>query len=1221
LGALVLGWFVLGATIQGSASMEEGPGFRSYDLRPKLDRESVAGFTLMVPATTGIGFSNGLASTLMMVNNNLMNGSGVAVGDMDGDGRPDLYFCAIDGTNALYRNLGGWRFEDVTERAGVGLPGVRSTGAMFADVNGNGHLDLLVSTLGQGVFCFRNDGTGRFRDVTLESGLAAKSGSMTLAMGDVDGDGALDLYVANYGALSILRAGGRAEMRLVDGQWVVTGPYADRLRFVDGRLEEVGEADVLYRNDGRGRFEAVRWGGETFLDASGNPQEEPLDFGLTAQIRDITGNGLPDIYVCNDFQTVDRIWLNQGGGRFRALPRVAMRKQSFSSMGVDFGDLDRDGHLDFFVSEMMSRGHELRMRQILGMGLPSMGPGLIENRPMAPRNTLFRSWGDGEFVELANYAGVAESDWTWQPVFLDVDLDGYEDILVGTGMAHDVQDRDVLQRIQAMGRLTPEQSRTNLLLYPPLLSPNVAYRNRGDLTFEDLSEEWGFSATEISHGFALADLDGDGDLDLVINCLNAPPRLYRNNSGAPRVAVRLEGLPPNTHGIGAVIRLHGGPVPVQVQEILAGGRYLSGDETIRVFAAGPVTNGLSLEVRWRSGRVSFVRGVQPNRLYVVREPKEAAAPPARLPDPLVPLMVEASDLLEHRHFELGFDDYARQPLLMRQLSQLGPGIAWVDFDGDGRDDLFIGTGRGGAPAAYRRTATGFEPMSVRADALVDDLCGVAAWFDAAGRPGLLAALANYESGQTDAFGVAFGRDPESSSTLDARILPGTMPRGASPGPVAVADMDGSGRLDVFVGGRVIGGYYPGASPSVLFRHDATGLSYDEENSRRLADAGLVSGAVWSDLDGDGYPELVLACEWGPIRVFWNQAGQLEERTEALGLSGLTGWWNGVTAADVDGDGRMDLIATNWGWNTGSDASSERPERLYYGDPGVHGSFDLIEAYGPPELGGTLAPRRSLHALGQAFPILFERYSSHAVFGRVTMDELLEVVELPDEPLEAVHLASTVFLNRGDHFLPLPLPPEAQWAPAFAAVVADFDGDGHEDVFLSQNFFAVRPEWPRLDGGRGLLLFGRGDGTFRPGSGQESGVRVYGEQRGAAAADYDGDGRVDLVVTQNGAQTRLFRNQGARPGLRVRLRGPQSNPAGVGCQVQLRFDSHWGPVREIHAGSGYWSQNSLVTVLATPDSPEAIRVRWPGGTVTEAMVPVGSAEIRVTKDGEVKRLRP
>ncbi len=1170
------------------------------------------GFTLLSPAQTGITFSNGLAEPLMMANNNLMNGSGVAAGDVDGDGRCDLYFCAIHGTNSLYRNLGGWRFEEVTTASGLAGCQSPSTGALLVDTDGDGDLDLFVASLGHGVRSFANDGIGHFTETTADAGLSTNSGSMSLAAGDVDGDGDLDLYVANYGELSILRSGGQAEMRRIDGRWVVSGPYGDRLRFVDGRLEEVGEVDALYLNDGSGRFKPVPWDSEYFLDEQGRPLPAPWDFGLSVQIRDMNADGWPDIYVCNDFQTVDRFWINQGHGRFRALPRLSMRKQSFSSMGVDFGDLDRDGHLDFLVTEMMSREHRSRMRQVVGMGLNLLPPGILDNRPETPRNTLFRNWGDGEYCELANYAGVTASDWSWQGVFFDVDLDGYEDILIGNGIAHDVQDRDVLARIRAMGRQSIAESRANLLRYPPSMTPNLAWRNRGDFTFEDVGENWGFSAREISQGFATADLDGDGDLDLAINCLNAHPLLYRNNSTAPLVAVRLEGKSPNRAGIGAVVRLLGGPVAQQEQEITSGGHYLSGGEALRVFAAGDGVGSRKLEVRWPDGQINTVEPVEPNRLYVI--PQSSAQPPLETtpaPPPLT-LFEDISGAIGHRHHETAFDDYARQPLLMRQLSQSGPGVAWMDLDGDGADELLIGAGRGGVLAAYRRLPSGgFQPIPAPATPLPDDLEGLAAWFDAEGRPNLLGALANYESGQTNAIAFAYRLDPKTNSRLVQGPLPGSLPRQSSPGTIAVADMDGDNDLDVLVLGRVIGGQYPVSAAAMLLRYGPDGLSYDLPNSELLLNAGLVSGAVWSDLDLDGFPELVLACEWGPLRVFRNVSGKLSEITESLGLTPLTGWWNGVTAADVDGDGRLDLIATNWGLNTGYEFTPGRPELLYFGDPYRRGTLDLLEAYRPRELGDVVVPRRSLNALAQAFPALHEHYSTHATFGRATIDDILPVIQLSGPPLTAATLATTVFLNRGEQFVPIPLPAEAQLAPAFGVVATDFDGDGYDDLFLSQNFFANRPEWPRMDGGRGLWLQGRGDGTFRAITASESGIRIYGEQRGAAISDFDQDGRPDLVVTQNGAATRLFHNRGGRPGLRVRLRGPRANPSGVGCILQLRFGQRWGGVHEFHAGSGYLSQDSLVPVLSTPEPASAIRVHWPGGlTLTRELNP-GSREVQVT----------
>ena len=1188
-----------------------------------LPSQGRPGFTRVPSSTSGLAFTNTLSPLAAAANQNLMNGSGVAAGDIDGDGRCDLYFCNVSGTNALFRNLGDWRFENITTAAGVSFPNRTSSGAVFADLEGDGDLDLLVSTLGTGVHAFRNDGQGRFKEVTAEAGLTANTGSTSLALADIDGDGDLDLYVANYGAFSVLRSGGRAEVKMINGQWVVQGPHAHRLRYVDGRMEEVGEVGVLYLNNGKGQFTPVPWNSPRFLDTTGKPKPPPPDYGLSVQMRDVNGDGAPDIYVCNDFQTLDRLWINDGTGNFREASFLALRKFPFSSMGVDFADLDRDGELDFMAVEMAGSTHARRMNQVTGIDFLPNVPGRFDYRPEVNRNTLYRSNGDNSWSEVAEFAGVSATDWSWQPVFLDVDLDGFEDLLVVNGMMYDTQDRDTLARIRALGKQTAEAARTNLLAYPAYPSPKSAFRNRGNFTFEDRAKEWGLDALSIAQGIALADLDNDGDMDLAINNLNDGAMLFRNEGTEPRIQVRLTGRAPNTRGIGARIRVLGGPM-AQSQEIIAGGRYLSGDDAMRTFATGTASR-LTIEVTWRSGLQTVVSNALPNHQYALAE---VDAQPTRTPPKVQPrpLFTGLTARLRHVHKEELYDDFARQPLLPKQLSSLGPGIAWFDLDGDDQDELVIGTGRGGPIQACRFTPNG-EIQWLSSDwKAPDDVSGFTAWVQPDGKPVLMAAVAKYETAQTGASSLFSITTAPGSTNLMITPLQGIATPPSSLGPLAAADINGDGQLDVFMGGRLNAGNYPRPARSRLHLGGTTSPNSGANVNALFQSIGMVSGAIWSDLKGDGFPDLVLACEWGPIRIYRNRKGTLEpwdppvigreSKEKAAKLSSLSGWWNSVETGDFDGDGRMDIVAGNWGLNTGYIASKERPLRLYFGDFSGGGGTDLIEAYYPREL-ATEMPRRSLNALGQAMPALAERFPTHAAFSTATLPDLITVLPSKPEVLMATTLASTLFLNREDHFIAIELPSPAQFSPVFGIVTADIDGDGNEDVFLAQNFFATRPEWPRNDAGRGLWLRGDGRGGFKPLTAAESGVRIYGEQRGAAIGDFDRDGRPDLAVPQNGGPTTLWRNTAGTPGLRVRLRGPSGNTQAWGSVVRLRFGDQFGPAREFHSGHGYWSQDSAWQILAKPRPATEVEIRWPGGKMTSHPVPPNAREIVIHSDGPIE----
>jgi enediyne biosynthesis protein E4 len=611
---------------------ESKEGYRVANL--EVPTQGHPGFTLLTPVQTGIHFTNQLTYDRSLLNQNLLNGAGLAAGDFDADGLCDLYFCNLEGANGLFRNKGNWTFENVTLASATACTGQTSRAAVFADVDGDSDLDLFVSSLSGPNALLLNDGKGHFTDATDAAGLRLKAGSHSVALADIDGDGDLDLYVANNGEMSILRTGGAISVRTgADGKPVVTGRLGQRLKIIDGKMIELGEPDAFYLNNGNGTFSRLSWTDGRFVNEAGERLKmPPWDQGLSVMFRDINADNHPDIYVCNDFQTPDRIWLNDGTGKFRAMAAHAIRTTCYFSMGVDFADIDRDGDDDFFVSDMLSRVHRLLMRQIGATNPPVSHVGEDIDRHQARRNTLQLNRGDGTYADIANFAGVDASDWTWTVLFLDVDLDGYEDLLAANGHAYDTQDRDMIEK-SPTAILGGMRSGKDLKDFPPLDTPNYAFRNRGDRTFEELGAKWGFNSTQVSHGISLVDLDNDGDQDLAVSCLWKAPLIYRNESAAPRLAVRLRGKAPNTQGIGAKIRVSGGAVPEQTQEIISGGRYLSGDDPMRVFAAGSLTNKLSIEVTWRNGRQSRVDDARPNHIYEIDEARSEPAPPKAPPAP------------------------------------------------------------------------------------------------------------------------------------------------------------------------------------------------------------------------------------------------------------------------------------------------------------------------------------------------------------------------------------------------------------------------------------------------------------------------------------------------------------------------------------------------------------------------------------------------------------
>ena len=1211
---------------------QDGEGYRWRELSV-TGRD--AGFTRMKPGATNVEFANSVSDSALVANRMLAQGAGVALGDVDGDGLTDVFLARTEGCSALYRNLGDWTFEDITAAAGVGACTRNASGTAFADIDADGDLDLiLLATTGPNAV-FVNDGAARFterRDLGLDS---TGRGGTTVTMADVDGSGRLALYVANYKAYHLddrvppqQRAFNQVVRELGKGRYAIVPDFQRDYKLVirpdmgGMRMTQRAEPDEFYQNDGAGSFSRVALTSGRFRDADGKAVTEASEsFTLGARFADLNGDRAPDLYVANDFEDPDQLWYNDGAGNFRLADWSAQRQLSNSTMGVDVGDVNGDGLPDIFCVDMLADDSRRRHTQIPTNTAFPKNPGDVRTQLQHQRNTLFLNRGDGSFAEVAQYAGIAASGWSWGTMFLDVDLDGWQDVLVANGHLWDVMDADIQEGLQ--NRLTGVAWQRLRWEFPRLDLRNVAFRNRGDLTFEDASTKWGFGVeADVSHALAAGDLDGDGDLDVVVNRLGAPALMLRNDARGARVAVRLKGAAPNTQAVGAVVRLEGGAVPLQVREIAVGGLYMSHSDYLASFAMGDADSA-TLVVEWRAGGRTTIRVVA-NRLYEVSVPADApdaraaggamasSAPARPTAGAAQPLFADATEELGgHTHTEDAFDDWGRQFLLPDGLSVLGPGIAWFDADRDGREDLFVGAGRSGRIAQFRNLGTRLTPSAARFPSVGVSLTAVLGLADAGGSR-MLAGVSTWQAladsqmiTQPAAMGVVMRAGVPAAA---AQAIVGS--HAGTTGPLAVADYDGDGVLDLFVGSRAIPLRYPLPPSSGLFRNTGGQFVHDAANAGVLTDVGMVSAATFADIDGDGDADLILAREWGSILALINDGrGRFSPGPAAFGLDGWTSRWNGIATGDLDGDGRLDLIATSWGKNGPIQADPERPIVMLYGPVGAVGEQEMILARHDPRLGG-IGALTSFARARVAIPDLVRTVGTFSAWADATVDESLRGQMPKLSRLTVSTMQHMAFLNRGDRFEPHPLPLEAQLAPAFYAGVADFDGNGTEDIFLAQNFSATTVGLPRNDAGRGLLLANDGSAGLTPLAGQISGLKIYGDQRGAGYADADGDGRLDLAVSQNAGPTRLFRNRGALPGLRVRVRGTASNPDGVGVQLRLMYGDRMGPVREVQSGSGYWSQNGAVQVFGRSGTPTAVWARWPGGAVAQYPVAPGAREIEI-----------
>jgi len=1083
----------------------------SSKIKPPAVNTSGQHFTLIQPESSGVTFSNLIKEDYVYNVLNfeyLYNGGGVAIGDINNDGLPDLYFTGTIVPNKLYLNKGQFQFEDITQNAGVAAAEGFKTGVTMADVNSDGWLDIYVCRTSKDDdgkkdnLLYINNKDNTFTESAAQFGLKDNSNSNHGNFFDYDLDGDLDLYLLNHR----LGFGKATQLRLEqqdDG--TITRKTFPMTPF---------ESDRLYRNDG-GKF----------TDVSKAAGIDNSAFGLSATVGDINKDGYPDIFVANDYVEPDFVYINNRKGGFTDQYNSYIRHGCQNTMGSDLADFNNDGLIDIIALDMISED-PVRYKELMNIMQLKRYETLLQYGygHQVSRNTLQLNNGNGSFSEVGQIAGISHTDWSWGAFFADFDNDGLKDVYITNGYKRDVTNLDYMaytrDSIEKTGGVNKERYPDLdqfLDIIPSTRLSNYIFKNKNGLEFQNVVAEWGMDQVSFSNGTAYADLDADGDLDIVVNNISDPAFIYENKSGGNNyLQINFKGTDKNTLGIGTRVTAYMDDGTMQYAEMTTNRGFFSSSEPILHFGLGDHTTVSRLEVVWPDGKSQVIEAVDANqRLNIDYKNATKNALPVAALAPAIFKEAAASLGINYKHTENEFQDFNREQLLPHKFSRQGPSIAVGDVNGDGREDFFVGGASNSAGVLYLQAANGqFKENSAAtwtADAKSEDIGAV--FFDADNDKDL------------DLFVVSGGNelpvnDPAYKDRLYLNDGKGNFSKTQHNGLVtsgscvSAYDFDQDGDQDIFVGGRVTPGSYPIIPQSYLLRND-NGKFVNVTSSvfPTFNQAGMITDIIWADIDKDGTAEMLITGEWMPLSVYKVNDGKLSAMS-GTGLDGTSGWWNCVIAEDFDKDGDLDLVAGNLGANTRIKASADSPLSLYAKDFDQNGQIDPLLAF---QYDGKTYPYAGRDNMIKQVAKVKKKFTRYAPYARATLETIFSEQELASaQKLEATQLMSSYFENNGNgQFSQRDLPAQAQLAPCQSMLADDFNGDQIPDLLLVGNNHGADVETGIYDASNGTLLIGDGKGNFEFVPNRENGFWANQEARDIAKVNLVNGKALYLVANNDG----------------------------------------------------------------------------------------------------------